>query len=276
MTLEDDIAQHYQTGHLLDRIDAALKELKIDPTRPGVDDLKPVDEFHTGGIEATTALLDQLEVTPEMRVLDIGCGLGGTARHIVHRYGPRVVGVDLTDEYLETGRALNERLGLTDRIDLVQGSALSLPVEDRGFDLVTMFHVGMNIPDKPQLFQEVERVLKPGGRFALFDVMGGNLEDPLVFPLPWATEAALSHVQAPGIYRRAAHTAGLEEVAERDRTEFAKSYFDRVFRMIAAHGAPPLGIHLLMGETAQQKIQNYIENLDAGRIAPTEMVFRRP
>lgn len=276
MTHASDIAQHYGLEDLIDRIDAGLRAAGADPAHPGFDALKPLDEFHTGGIEATTALLDQLDIRPEMRVLDIGCGLGGTARHILHRYGAHVVGVDLTPEYVDAGKVLNDRLQLGEGIDLLQGSALDLPVEDRGFDLATMFHVGMNIAHKGQLFSEVARVLRPGARFALFDVMRGENDEDLVFPLPWSGVPELSHVEAPGVYRRAAHHAGLEEVAERDRTTFAKDFFDRVNRKIAAEGPPPIGIHILMGDTARVKIENYLTNVEAGRIAPTEMIFRRP
>ena len=276
MTLEQDVARHYASTGLLARIDAALKKAGVDPARPGVDDFKPVDEFHTGGLEATQALLEQLSITPEMHVVDLGCGLGGTARHLVHRYGARVTGVDLTDEFVEVGQTINARLGYDERIALRQGSVTDLPIEDDTADLVTMFHVGMNVADKEALFREAARVLRPGGTFALFDVMAGEAGGDLVFPLPWSTRPETSRVAAPGIYRRAAHAAGLTEVTERDRSAFASQYFERVRRHIAAEGLPPLGIHLLMGDEARIKIDNYVENLSAGRIAPTEMIFRKP
>lgn len=276
MTLEKEVAQHYTTGGLLERIKGALKAAGVDPAHPKIDDLKPVDEFHTGGIEATAALLDQLRIEPGMLVVDLGCGLGGTARHILHRYGARVMGVDLTEEYVETGRALNELLHLEEGIDLQQGSVLDLPFENDSADLVTMFHVGMNVADKDALFAEAARVLKPGGRFALFDVMRDEDKGELDFPVPWASEAALSHVAEPSVYRRAAHAAGLEELNERRRRKFTLDYFGRVLRKAAAEGAPPLGIHLLMGDTASEKLKNYVANVEAHKIAPVEMIFRLP
>ncbi len=275
MALEEDVARHYTTGDLLGRIDAALREAGADPAYPGFDALKGVDEFHTGGIEATNALLDQLEITPEMMVVDLGCGLGGTARHLVHRYGAEVRGIDLTPAFVETGRALNERLGLADRITLDLGSVLDLPYDEASADLVTMFHVGMNIADKDRLFAQVARVLRPGGAFALFDVMRGDAEDDMAFPVPWSEAPETSHVEDPDTYRRAAFSAGLSEVLERDRKEFALDYFARVFRHIEAEGLPPVGIHLLMRETAREKIRNYVANVEMGRMAPVEMIFRK-
>ncbi|MFQ6550011.1 class I SAM-dependent methyltransferase [Aestuariibius sp. 2305UL40-4] len=276
MTLEQTVARHYGSEDLLARIDDALRKAGVDPDHPTIDDLKPVDEFHTGGIEATTALLDQLTIEPGMQVLDVGCGLGGTARHILHRYGAHVTGVDLTPEFVETGRAINHRLGLDEGIDLHEGSATELPVEDGQVDLVTMFHVGMNLPDKAPLFSEAARVLKPGGHFALFDVMRGENPEDLTYPLPWAGMPETSNVDAPDVYRRAAHAAGLHPVTERDRHQFAIDYFARVFRKIAAEGPPPVGIHLLMGDTASEKLKNYLANVEAGRTIPMEMIFIKP
>lgn len=271
--LETRVESHYTTDGLMARIDAALAELGVSGTDPG--DLKPVDEFHTGGLEATDALLSQLTITPQMRVLDIGAGLGGTARHVLTRYGAQVTGVDLTHTFVEVAKTLNARAGLSEGIHMMQGSALDMPVAAGFADLALMFHVGMNIEDKPRLMAEVARVLKPGGTFALFDVMqdrGGALE----FPLPWSEHAGTSFVDHPLAYRSAAEGAGLTHVAQRERREFTLAFFARVRgAMQKAGGPPPLGIHLLMRETAPQKIANYVANVEARRIAPVEMIFRK-
>ncbi|MEP1942837.1 MAG: hypothetical protein ABJJ03_06990, partial [Sulfitobacter sp.] len=126
------------------------------------------------------------------------------------------------------------------------------------------------------LFSEAARVLKSGGRFALFDVMRGENEEELAFPVPWSAVAETSHVEAPQIYREMATAAGLDLVAERERRQFALDFFAHVFEKIAADGPSPLGINLMMGDTAGEKIQNYVANVESGRIAPVEMIFKRP
>ena len=274
MTVEDTVAAHYTTGSLVERIMAALESLGVDPKALRPADLKPVDEFHMGGLEATEAFLAHLPIARETRVLDIGSGIGGTARLVAERHGARVLGVDLTPEFVETARALSEMASLGDRVRFETGSALALPVEERSVDLALMLHVGMNIADKAALMREVARVLRPGGTFAVFDVMTGDRPGVLTFPLPWASEPESSFVEAPDAYAEAGFGAGLRVVEVRDRTNFAEAYFDRVRRLIAQSGPPPLGIHLLMGPTAKQKIENVVAALGAGRIAPTEMVFR--
>ena len=270
------VARHYAGATLLDNIRAALKEAGVDPDAPGIEDLKPVDEFHTGGLEATDALLDQLTITADTRVLDIGCGIGGAARHVAARTGAHVRGFDLTPDFVTTATALSDLVGMADQTNFQVGSALDIPEPDDSADLALMFHVGMNIEDKTTLCSEAARVLAPGGTFALFDVMRGS-DVPLTYPFPWAEEAAFSFVSPPEDYRAAATAAGFEQVAERDRSDFAKDFFDRVFARIAqAGGPPPVGIHLLMHETGKTKIENYITHLSAGDIAPTEMIFRLP
>ena len=273
-SLEGDVARHYTTGAIIERILAALESLGVEIASARPEDLKPVDEFHTGGMEATLALLEQLDITPKTDVLDIGSGIGGTARTLAARYGCRVTGIDLTEEFVDAARALTAMVGLGDRASFRLGSALALPVPDAGFDLAFLLHVGMNIADKPGLFAEARRALRPGGTFAIFEVMKRG-PDPLDFPVPWSTAPETSFVDPPETYRAAADAAGFELVSERDRSEFASGFFARISAMMAERGGPPpLGIHLLMGEAAPLKIQNYVTALEAGRIAPIEMIFR--
>ncbi|WP_050603626.1 methyltransferase domain-containing protein [Ruegeria sp. 6PALISEP08] len=273
--IEQAVAQHYTTGALTERVRAALEASGIDPDAATVADLKAGDEFHTGGVLATDNLFGQLSPTHATRILDVGCGIGGTSRYIVDRYDSTVTGIDLTPEFVETATALSDLVGHSEKASFHVGSALDMPVPDAGFDLAVMMHVGMNIEDKTGLFAEVSRTLATGGTFALFDVMGGDMDEPLAFPLPWSTVPETSFVHAPDVYKNAAAAAGLELETESDRTEFAIQFFEDVFAKIAESGPAPLGIHLMMGETAPEKFQNYVTNLKAGRIRPTEMIFKK-
>ena len=270
--LETRVSSHYTTGALLETIKGGLRAAGADPENPAPEDLKGVDEFHLGGLEATEQFLDPLGIGPDQRVLDIGSGIGGTARFIAGRYGASVTGVDLTPAFVETAAALSAMVGMSDQTRFLQGSALELPVEDRSADLITMLHVGMNIADKPALFAEVARVLAPGGRFALFDLMEGSGE-ALTFPVPWASDGEHSFVVPPQTYRDAAATAGLTPVSEVDRSEYSVDFFTRV--MAADGPPPPVGLHLIMGPTAKEKYGNVARAVLDGRVAGWEMVFAR-
>ncbi len=274
-SIEDAVARHYTTGELTQRVRAALRASGVDPDAATTADLKAGDEFHTGGVAATEHLFAQLAPTHATRVLDVGSGIGGTARYVADRYDATVTGIDLTPEFVDTATALSALVGLGEKTGFVVGSALDMPLPDAGFDLAVMLHVGMNIKDKPGLFAEVARVLATGGTFALFDVMGGAVAEPLVFPLPWSAVPETSFVDPPAVYRDAAAAAGLTLETETDRTDFAIAFFEQVFAQTAESGPAPLGIHLMMGDTAPEKFRNYVANLHAGRIRPTAMIFRK-
>ena len=123
-----------------------------------------------------------------MKVLDSGCGLGGSARYLALEHGCEVTGVDLTQEYVEAATALAGRVGLADQVTFRQGSALDLPFADNNFDAVWTEHVQMNIEDKHAFYRESLRVLKPGGVLMFHDIFRGDAGDPH-YPVPWAEES---------------------------------------------------------------------------------------
>jgi SAM-dependent methyltransferase len=270
-----DVAEHYTHGDLLGAIRLAIGKMGKTPEAIGIEDLAPVDEFHIGGRVATRDFLDQLSLVADDCVLDIGCGIGGASRFAAHTYGCRVTGVDLTDEYVQTGNTLCAWLGMNDRISLRQGTVLALPIADRSVDKAFMLHVGMNIQDKTALAAEVWRTLKPGGMFGIYDVMRMN-DESLTFPVPWATVAETSWVASPAEYRHALTAAGFEIFSERNRRDFALDFFEQLrAKMAGTGGPPPLGLHILMGASASAKIQNVIENIARNRVAPVELIARK-
>jgi len=268
----DMVAGHYTQGNLLDAILAGVERLGKSTDTVTVDDLVPVDEFHIGGRRATESLFEMVGIAPDDHVLDVGCGLGGASRFVAQRYGCRVTGIDLTQEYIETGNALCSWVGLADQITLEQGNAMVLPYSDGAFDKAYMLHVGMNIANKQMLTAELYRILKPWGVLAIYDVMRVSDGD-LLFPVPWATTEEESAVSTPEEYRDALRAAGFSVTVERNRHDFAMDFFAKLqTATAAAEGPPPLGLNVLMGETAQLKIKNMIANISQNIVAPVEIV----
>ncbi|MPZ34006.1 MAG: methyltransferase domain-containing protein [Rhodospirillales bacterium] len=271
---EDRVALHYAQGDLERTILEALVASGKDPDRLTPEDLTPVDEFHTGGREATAAFAEQAGFAMGQHLLDIGCGIGGPSRFFARERGCRVTGIDLTEDYVRTAEALSRRVGLDAQVAYRQASAVALPFADAAFDGAYMIHVGMNVADKAALFAGVRRVVKQGGTFALFDIMKTG-DGELSYPVPWATVSETSFVASPAEYRRGLEAAGFAIVGERNRRDFAARFFaEATARAAAAGGPPPLGTHLLMRENAAQKIANVVANLEKGLIAPIELICR--
>lgn len=276
MTSFDAIADHYGEQDLLEAISDGVRRLGKTPDSLTVEDLAPVDEFHIGGAAATRAFLGNLGVGAGDHVLDVGCGLGGTGRFAAATYGCRVTGIDLTREYVETGRELCRWLGLEDRVRLVQGNAMATDFPDDTFDKVFLLHVGMNIPDKAGLAAEAWRVLKPGGLLGIYDVMR-VAEGDLNFPVPWSTTAATSFVATPAEYRSSLEGAGFRLKEEHDRSGVAEEFFTNLQGAASRAGdKPPLGLHVLMGADAADKVRNMIGHVLEGTVAPIEVIARKP
>lgn len=273
MEIEQVVARHYAHGSLEATILDALAAAGKDINRLSTKDLAPVDEFHVGGRPATVAFAQQLGLRPDMRLLDIGCGLGGAARYFAHEHGCRVNGIDLSLEYVNVANALAARVGLDQRVSCQAGSALALPFEAAVFDAAYMLHVGMNIENKAGLFAEVRRVLAPSGRFGIYDVMRVT-EGNLSFPVPWASGPESSFVADAASYRRLLEAAGFEVLTERNRRDFALEIFAQMRAKGAGAAPAPLGLHIVMGANAAQKVKNMIGDISSGLIAPTELICR--
>jgi len=275
MSSDKAVSEHYIHGNLLKAIQTALPELGKTIDNITIEDLAPIDEFHIGGREATENFLGQLNFSEQDRLLDVGCGLGGASRYVAKKYNNNVTGIDLTEEYIETGNVLCAWVKLDKHVSLHQGSALSMPFQDESFDGAFMLHVGMNIEDKAQLFKEIFRVLKPGTSLGVYDVMQ-NSDGELIYPVPWATDKSTSYLVAPNHYKHALEKAGFEVSKENNRREFALEFFKNLRAKTEANGGPPpLGLHTLMQESTTIKIKNMIHNITEGYIAPVEIIANK-
>jgi SAM-dependent methyltransferase len=133
------------------------------------EDLWAWDQDHYGGLEAVEALARRAGIGPGMAVLDVCAGLGGPARFLAHRFGVRVVGVDLTHSRCAAGRRLTALVGLGARVRLLRGDAQRLPFRARVFDAAVSQEGLLHVPDKAAVLGECARVLRPGARLAFSD-----------------------------------------------------------------------------------------------------------
>ncbi len=269
------VTGHYSHGHLADAILAALTRMGLPHDRVRPEDLAPVDEFHMGGRTATLRLIERLALGADDRLLDIGSGIGGPARHFAQQCGCLVTGIDLTPEFVAVAERLTAMTGQTDRVTFREGSATALPFDDASFTAATLIHVGMNIPDKAAVAGEAFRVLRPGGRFLLYEVTRSGPGE-LVFPQPWASSAEASFLEPPETYREALRAAGFAPEGEVSRAVEAKAFFAAMRERLARGEVPPLSLAQILGEERKAAFPNVTAALEADIIAPVEMLWRKP
>ena len=114
-------------------------------------------------------IAQSLGFAPGMKVLDIGCGIGGPMREMAKTSGADIVGLNINEYQLDKCKAYNEQAGLADRCRLVHGDYMDIPEQDGHFDAAYAIESIPYTSDKIGAFSEVLRVLKPGGVFGCYE-----------------------------------------------------------------------------------------------------------
>jgi sarcosine/dimethylglycine N-methyltransferase len=264
----DSVRDHYRATGLTERLKTALTAFAPDEQRLTPQQLATLDQFHTLGLAATVELARLVGITAEMSVLDVGSGVGGPARFLAATYGCRVIGIDLSEPFVDAARYLTERTGQSRQVSFETASALELPFADGHFDTVLLQHVAMNISDRARLYREIRRVLKLSGRFATFDVVL-NTGDPH-YPVPWARTPATSFLLTAAATREVIEPAGFRMLAWQDDTEAAKNW---IAQMRASGPLPSPNLGVVMGPDFAQLSANLGRNLMEGRLGILTAVF---
>lgn len=261
----EGVRAHYAAERVAERILDAARAAGIDAITPAA--LAPFDQFHSHGVRTTRQLADAAGLQPGMRVLDLGCGLGGPARLLAAEYGCEVTGIDLLPEFIRSARLLTEACGLAERCRFEAGNALELPFPDASFDAVVTQHVVMNIADRAGFWSGACRVLRPGGTFACFDVVRGPNPAPLTFPVPWARTPDVSVL--------------LDEAATRAGLEAAGFVIER-WELVPPPAPPqggaarPLPLAIAAGDDFPGRSRNMAEALADRRLDLLLAIARRP
>jgi len=264
--MNDQVTAHYSGGGgLAEAIAGRFKDAGRDLGALTTTDLATVDEFHIRGRAATLELGARMRLRDDSQVLDIGSGLGGPARTLAERYGCHVTGIDLTAAFCDAAEALTGWVGLADRVTFRQGDATDLPFEKDRFDAAMTIHAAMNIAAKDKVYANAKRVLKPGGVFAVYDVLQGEGGD-VFFPVPWAREPSISHLVTPEEMVTLLTDAGFKISHVHDSTEESQAWFEEMFERMANAVAPPVTFKIFLGEDLPVMARNQVRNLTDRRI----------
>jgi len=164
--LRSDVAEFY------DRESAMWEQRKGEHLHLGFYDVPPPPEKFLDHRAATVRMVEEVlkfaSISDEVskrprRVVDVGCGIGGSARHLAKKYGAHVEGITLSSVQVQRATALTAAQGLSDKVVFQVADALDQPFPDGKFDLVWAMESGEHMPDKKKFIQELVRVAAPGG-----------------------------------------------------------------------------------------------------------------
>ena len=273
--MTEAIADHWGKGDVYGLIVSALGKMSKPLEGLTIEDLAPVDHFHARCLPATVELADRLPIAAGQHILDIGCGLGGPARYLAKRFQCKVSGLDITPPFVEAANKLTALLRMESQVRIERGDGQRLPYPDARFDGAYTQHVTMNVADRAGFFAQAYRVLKPGAFFALTEHGLGPKGNPH-YPVPWSADGTGAYLVAPEETRALLEGTGFVDIViDETGAKYVAGYRMAIER--AEKGAlPPLGTHLLMGETALPKTRNAARNIEEGRTRPIQLLCRKP
>jgi SAM-dependent methyltransferase len=270
----DQISRHYGSAGLPDRILSALKQAGKNLDALTVEDLAPMDQFHTRGLEATRELIAFAGVKPGSRALDVGSGLGGPARMLAAEKKCHVTGVDITQEFCEVATLLSKLTGLERATEFRHADATALPFEKNQFDLALTMQIQMSIENKRRFYGEIFRVLKPGGRFVFQDIMAGPGGD-IHLPVPWTTRLEASFLISIDALRDILEHAGFQIETLEDTSEQALAWRKNKAAE-AGLASSVLGMQVVMGAQYGTMQSNMVRNLEQRRVTFVRGVAVKP
>ncbi|UII22316.1 class I SAM-dependent methyltransferase [Fulvivirga ligni] len=260
--LATSLKEHYSKDELYEDILTRLRESDVDINHVSRDHISAVDEFHVRGAAVSKELAQSIQLQG-LKVLDVGCGLGGPCRMLADDYNCNTVGIDLCQEYIRTATALTKLVKLSDKSSFIQADATELPFDESSFDVVWTQHVQMNIADKRKFYSEIDRVLKPGGHLLYYDILRKNSGD-IAYPMPWASSPKQSFLFTSEDMEVVLDHLNFRKIASKDQTGAGIEFFENLMNKLQASGPPKLGLNVLMGESTKPKLVNLLNHLKSG------------
>ena len=273
MDYEEAINAQYGQSDLGNKILAILQREGIDMAEGIKDALAPIEELHLRGSLATIELAQKADLNESMKVLDIGCGIGGPARTIASEIGCQVIGLEICEEYCHTTEIINDRVGLGNKIEIRQGNALYMPFDSAEFDIVFMQHVLMNIENKERVLSQINHVLRPKGRLALNTICSGSIT-PIYFPVIWANNPDINFLLTASELRKLISNSGFKELSWKDDTKKILEGIEHTRSKPRSKIPRPINLSLIVSDPST-KWRNIVRNLKEERIVVIQGIFEK-
>lgn len=190
---------------------------------------------HTDALKNVNRVLaDRVRITPGERVLDAGCGVGGSSLWLATEREVEAVGITLASRQVEMARSNARRRGLTERVQFEVADFTATPFPDASFDVVWAVESLCHAPDKAAFYREAARLLRPGGRVVVADfVRAARPVDPQGEQLlrEWLAGWAVPDIDSPGEHTSHLEAAGFTDIRLDDVTAHTRPSLRRLYRM---------------------------------------------
>ncbi len=187
----------------------------------------PQEDIASASRRTVEQMAEKVGLGPGTRVIDIGAGYGGAARHLARTFGCSVSCLNLSEVENERNRAMNIEQGLEHLIDVVDGSFEDLPYGDNEFDVAWSQDALLHSGDRVRALQEIIRVLKPRGEMVFTDPMAADGCDRQALR-PILDRLHLESMGSPAFYRRELNKLGVSAVDFDDHTPQLVTHYGRV------------------------------------------------
>jgi len=269
-----NIEKFWTRGDVFSRVNRAMSEAGLINKELNIEDLFPIDQYHARGIAATVDLGKRMPISKNQKIIDIGCGLGGPARYYAKEFKCFITGIDITPSFIEIGNEFNKLTSMSDNIQLLVGNGEILDFKNETFDGAYSQHVTMNISDRKKFFSEAFRVLKKDSFFA-FTEHGLGPEGNPIFPLPWADSSEMSFLLPPETTISILKDIGFSDIKIIETADKYISGYEKLIGLKSANKKPILGIHVIGGESMNERSTNSMQSIKENRTLPFEIVCKK-